>query len=179
VEEAGGGAKKLVIKSRTGDAFLPADIAGTSTVFIKLVIPSGNGSFLMDVTLVAPMRPPSLITNVDETGSAKWINITTDGFTADEADAYIDTIVEQFGNLKNWEINGETLNPDEVDIITAVVTTGDAATPFRVEVEIKPKDPDADFGEVDEIAFVPGPVEVAHGASPPPPIVIPPTPPGP
>ena len=36
------------------------------------------------------MKPPSLIANVDDTGSAKSINITTDGFTADEADAFIE-----------------------------------------------------------------------------------------
>ena len=123
------------------------------------------------------MKAPSLITNVDESGSAKSINVTTDGFTADEADTYIATIEEQFGNLDNFEINGETLNADEVDIITTVVPTGDASTPFRVEVEIKPKDPDANLGKVNEIAFVPPPVEVIPGAIPPPPIVVPPTPP--
>jgi len=79
--------------------------------------------------------------------------------------------------LDNFEINGETLNADEVDIITTVVPTGDASTPFRVEVEIKPKDPDANLGKVNEIAFVPPPVEVIPGAIPPPPIVVPPTPP--
>ena len=83
------------------------------------------------------------ILNIDDTGSAKSINITTDGFTADEADAYIATIEEQFGDLDNFEINGETLKADEVDIITNVVPTGDKSTPFQVEVVIKPKNPDA------------------------------------
>ncbi|MBT7029073.1 MAG: hypothetical protein HN969_16095, partial [Verrucomicrobia bacterium] len=49
--------------------------------------------------------------------------------------------------------------------------------PFRVEVEIKPKDPDADLGKIDEISFVPPPVQVVPGAIPPPPIIVPPTPP--
>jgi hypothetical protein len=125
------------------------------------------------------MRAPSRVANVDETGSAKSISITTDGFTEDEADHYIATIAEQFGNLENWEINGETLNPEDVDIITTVVATGDAATPFRVEVVIKPKDPDSNLGKVNRIAFQPPPTEVVSGAVPPPPIVIPPTPPAP
>jgi len=64
-----------------------------------------------------------------------------------------------------------------VDIITTVVPTGNPSTPFRVEVEIKPKDPDADLGKIGEIAFVPPPVEVVPGAIPPPPIIVPPTPP--
>jgi len=138
---------------------------------------SGGNSVSVDVDLVAPMKAPSLVANVDDSGSAKSINITTDGFTADEADAYIATIEEQFGNLENFEINGETLSADEVDIITTVVPTGNATTPFKVEVKIKPKDPDANLGKINEIAFVPPPVEVVEGAIPPPPIVVPPTPP--
>ncbi len=178
VEESPGGGKKLVVKSKTGAPFAAADVAGANAVPVAVAIPtSGGNTVSVDVDLVAPMKAPSLITNVDESGSAKSINVTTDGFTADEADTYIATIEEQFGNLDNFEINGETLNADEVDIITTVVPTGDASTPFRVEVEIKPKDPDANLGKVNEIAFVPPPVEVIPGAIPPPPIVVPPTPP--
>ena len=178
VEEAPGGGKKLVVKSKTGAPFAAADVAGANAIAVAVAIPTSSGnSVSVDVDLVAPMKPPSLIANVDESGSAKSINITTDGFTADEADAYIATIEEQFGNLDNFEINGETLNADEVDIITTVVPTGDASTPFRVEVEIKPKDPEGDLGNVAEIAFVPPPVEVVEGEVPPPPIVVPPTPP--
>ena len=112
------------------------------------------------------MKPPSLIANVDDAGSAKSINITTDGFTADEADAYIASIEDQFGDLDNFEINGETLNADEVNIITTVVPTGDASTPFRVEVEIKPKDPNADLGKIDEISFVPPPCRLSRAQFP-------------
>ena len=178
VEESVGGGKKLVIKSKTDTPFAAADIAGANAVPVSVAIPTSGGALVsVDVDLVAPMKAPSLITIVDESGSAKSINITTDGFTADEAEIYIATIEEQFGNLDNFEINGETLSADEVDIITTVVPTGDPSTPFRVEVIIKPKDPDADFGKVDLIAFVPPPVEVVEGAIPPPPIVVPPTPP--
>ena len=178
VEESVGGGKKLVIKSKTDTPFAAADVAGANAVPVSVEIPtSGSALVSVDVDLVAPMKAPSLITSVDESGSAKSINITTDGFTADEADTYIATIEEQFGNLDNFEINGETLSADEVDISTTVVPTGDPSTPFRVEVIIKPKDPDADFGKVDLIAFVPPPVEVVEGAIPPPPIVVPPTPP--
>ena len=178
VEESPGGGKKLVIKSKTGEPFAAADVAGANAVPVAVAIPTAGGnSVSVDVDLVAPMKPPSLIANVDDTGSAKSINITTDGFTEDEADAYLATIEEQFGDLKNFEINGETLNADEVDIITNVVPTGDPSTPFRVEVEIKPKDPDADLGNIGEISFVPPPVEVVPGAIPPPPIIVPPTPP--
>ncbi len=178
VEETAGGGKKLVIQSKTGESFAPADVAGANTVPVAVAIPtSGGNSVSVDVDLLAPMKAPSLVANVDDSGSAKSINITTDGFTADEADAYIATIEEQFGNLENFEINGETLNADEVDIITTVVPTGDASTPFKVEVKIKPKDPDANLGKINEIAFVPPPVEVVEGAIPPPPIVVPPTPP--
>ena len=178
VEESAGGGKKLVIKSKTDTPFAAADVAGANAVPVSLAVPtSGGASVSVDVDLVAPMKAPSLITSVDETGSAKSINITTDGFTADEADAYIAVIEEQFGNLDNFEINGETLNADEVVITTNVVPTDDPSTPFRVEVVISLKDPDADFGKVDLIAFVPPPVEVVEGASPPPPIVVAPTPP--
>ena len=178
VEESVGGGKKLVIKSKTDTPFAAADVAGANAVPVSVEIPTSGGALVsVDVDLVAPMKAPSLITSVDESGSAKSINITTDGFTADEADTYIATIEEQFGNLDNFEINGETLSADEVDISTTVVPTGDPSTPFRVEVIIKPKDPDADFGKVDLIAFVPPPVEVVEGAIPPPPIVVPPTPP--
>ena len=124
----------------------------------------------VDVDLVAPMKAPSLVANVDDSGSAKSINITTDGFTVDEADAYIATIKDQFGDLDNFEINGETLSADEVDIITTVVPTGDATTPFKVEVVIKPKDADANLGKINEIAFVPPPVAIVEGAIPPPPV---------
>ena len=178
VEEVAGGGKKLVILSKTGTPFAAADVAGANAVPVAVAIPTAGGnSVSVDVDLVAPMKPPSLIANVDDTGSAKSINITTDGFTEDEADAYLATIEEQFGNLDNFEINGETLNADEVDIITTVVPTGDPSTPFRVEVEIKPKDPDADLGKIGEISFVPPPVETVPGAIPPPPIIVPPTPP--
>ena len=178
VEESVGGGKKLVIKSKTDTPFAAADVAGANAVPVSVAIPTSGGALVsVDVDLVAPMKAPSLITSVDESGSAKSINITTDGFTADEADAYIATIEEQFGDLDNFEINGEKLSADEVDISTRVVPTGDPSTPFQVEVIIKPKDPDADFGKVDLIAFVPPPVEVVEGAIPPPPIVLPPTPP--
>ena len=178
VEESVGGGKKLVIKSKTDTPFAAADVAGANAVPVSVAIPTSGGALVsVDVDLVAPMKAPSLITSVDESGSAKSINITTDGFTADEAEIYIATIEEQFGNLDNFEINGETLSADEVDISTRVVPTGDPSTPFQVEVIIKPKDPDADFGKVDLIAFVPPPVEVVEGAIPPPPIVVPPTPP--
>jgi uncharacterized protein YjbI with pentapeptide repeats len=176
VENAPGGGKKLVIKSKTGAPFTAADIVGANAVPVAVSIPTeGGNSVSVNVTLVAPMKAPSLIANIDETGSAKSINITTDGFTEDEADAYLATIEDQFGDLANFEINGKTLNADEVDIITSVVPTGDPSTPFRVEVEIKPKNPDANLGKVDVIAFVPGPLEVEEGEVPPPPLNLPPS----
>ncbi|MDP6752462.1 MAG: FecR family protein [Verrucomicrobiota bacterium] len=179
VEEAPGGGKKLVIKSKTGAPFAAADVAGADAVPVAVNIPtSGGNAVSVDVDLVAPMKPPSLVANVDDTGAAKSINVTSDGFTADEADTYIASIEEQFGNLDNFEINGQTLSADEVDVITNVVPTGDESTPFRVEVVIKPKDPDADLGTVDTVSFQPPPVAVVPGAPPPPPpAVVPPTPP--
>lgn len=179
VEEAPGGGKKLVIKSKTGAPFAAADVAGANAVPVAVNIPtSGGNAVSVDVDLVAPMKPPSLVANVDDTGAAKSINVTSDGFTADEADTYIASIEEQFGNLDNFEINGQTLSADEVDVITNVVPTGDESTPFRVEVVIKPKDPDADLGTVDTVSFQPPPVAVVPGAPPPPPpAVVPPTPP--
>ena len=91
---------------------------------------------------------------MDDTGAAKSINITTDGFTADEADTHLASIQDQLGSLDNFEINGQTLNADEVDIVTNVVATGDELTPFRVEVEIKPKNPEQDLGQASEIGAV-------------------------
>ena len=179
VEEAPGGGKKLVVKSKTGAPFAAADVAGANAVPVAVNIPtSGGNAVSVDVDLVAPMKPPSLVANVDDTGAAKSINVTSDGFTADEADTYIASIEEQFGNLDNFEINGQTLSADEVDVITNVVPTGDESTPFRVEVVIKPKDPDADLGTVDTVSFQPPPVAVVPGAPPPPPPpVVPPVPP--
>ena len=179
VEEAPGGGKKLVVKSKTGAPFAAADVAGANAVPVAVNIPtSGGNAVSVDVDLVAPMKPPSLVANVDDTGAAKSINVTSDGFTADEADTYIASIEEQFGNLDNFEINGQTLSADEVDVITNVVPTGDESTPFRVEVVIKPKDPDADLGTVDTVSFQPPPVAVVPGAPPPPPpAVVPPVPP--
>ena len=179
VEEAPGGGKKLVVSSKTGDPFAAADVAGANALPVAVAIPTSSGnSVSVDVDLVAPMKAPSLVANVDETGAAKSINVISDGFTADEADTYIASIEEQFGNLDNFEINGQTLSADEVDIITNVVPTGDKSTPFKVEVVIKPKDPGADLGKVDTISFEPPPVAVVPGAAaPPPPAVVPPTPP--
>ena len=178
VEESVGGGKKLVIKSTTDTPFAAADVAGANAVPVSVAIPTSGGARVsVDVDLVAPMKAPSLITSVDESGSAKSITITTDGFTADEADTYIAAIEEQFGNLDNFEINGQTLSADEVDIIATVEPTGDESTPFSVQVTIKPKDPEGDLGKVDLIAFVPPPVAIVEGAVPPPPIVVPPTPP--
>jgi len=179
VEEAPGGGKKLVVKSKTGAPFAAADVAGANAVPVAVNIPtSGGNAVSVDVDLVAPMKPPSLVANVDDTGAAKSINVISDGFTADEADTYIAGIEEQFGNLDNFEINGQTLSADEVDVITNVVPTGDESTPFRVEVVIKPKDPDADLGTVDTVSFQPPPVAVVPGAPPPPPPpVVPPIPP--
>ena len=178
VEESVGGGKKLVIKSKTDTPFAAADVAGANAVPVSVAIPTSGGARVsVDVDLVAPMKAPSLITSVDESGSAKSITITTDGFTADEADTYIAAIEEQFGNLDNFEINGQTLSADEVDIIATVEPTGDESTPFSVQVTIKPKDPEGDLGKVDLIAFVPPPVAIVEGAVPPPPIVVPPTPP--
>ena len=165
VEEAPGGGKKLVVKSKTGAPFAAADVAGADAVPVAVNIPtSGGNAVSVDVDLVAPMKPPSLVANVDDTGAAKSINVTSDGFTADEADTYIASIEEQFGNLDNFEINGQTLSADEVDVITNGVPTGDESTPFRVEVVIKPKDPDADLGTVDTVSFQPPPVAVVPGA---------------
>ena len=178
VEESVGGGKKLVIKSKTDTPFAAADVAGANAVPVSVEIPTSGGALVsVDGDLVAPMNAPSLITSVDESGSAKSITITTDGFTADEADTYIAAIEEQFGNLDNFEINGQTLSADEVDIIATVEPTGDESTPFSVQVTIKPKDPEGDLGKVDLIAFVPPPVAIVEGAVPPPPIVVPPTPP--
>ena len=179
VEEVPGGGKKLVVKSKTGAGFTAPDVAGANAVPVAVSIPTAGGnSVAVDVDLVAPMKAPSLIAKVDDTGAAKSLNITSDGFTADEADTYIASIEDQFANLDNFEINGETLSADEVDIITNIVPTGDKSTPFKVETIIKPKDPNATLGKVDTISFEPPPVAVVPGAAPPPPPpVVPPTPP--
>lgn len=181
VEEAIGGGKKLVVKSKTGEAFVPGDVASASAVPVAVSIPTASGAAVsVDVDVVAPMKAPSLVAKVDDTGAAKSINITTDGFTADEADTHIASIQDQLGSLDNFEINGQTLNADEVDIVTNVVATGDELTPFRVEVEIKPKNPEQDLGQASEISvtFEPPPVdEPTPGELPPPPIVLPPGPP--
>ena len=181
VEEVIGGGKKLVVKSKTGEAFVPVDVASASAVPVAVSIPTASGAAVsVDVDVVAPMKAPSLVAKVDDTGAAKSINITTDGFTADEADTHLASIQDQLGSLDNFEINGQTLNADEVDIVTNVVATGDELTPFRVEVEIKPKNPEQDLGQASEISvtFEPPPVdEPTPGELPPPPIVLPPGPP--
>ncbi|GIT06025.1 MAG: hypothetical protein CM1200mP29_14360 [Verrucomicrobiota bacterium] len=84
----------------------------------------------MDVDLGAPNEGTQLITLSMNPVPPSRLNITTDGFTADEADTYIATIEEQFGNLDNFEINGETLSADEVNITTSVVPNP-ATNPLR------------------------------------------------
>jgi len=180
VEESIGGGKKLVVKSKTGEAFVPGDVASANSVPVAVSIPTSTGAAVsVDVDVVAPMKAPSLVAKVDDSGAAKSINITTDGFTADEADTHIASLKDQLGTLDNFEINGQTLNADEVDIVTNVVATGDELTPFRIEVEITPKDPGQDLGQASEIGvtFVPPTVEPTPGELPPPPIVLPPGPP--
>ena len=180
VEEIIGGGKKLVVKSTTGEAFVPGDVASASSVPVAVSIPTASGAAVsVDVDVVAPMKAPSLVAKVDEAGAAKSINITTDGFTEAEADTHIANLKDQLGSLDNFEINGETLNADEVDIVTNVVPTGDELTPFRIEVEIKPKNPDQNLGQASDIGvtFAPPPVDTIPGQLPPPPIALPPGPP--
>ena len=175
VEEAPGGVKKLVITSKTGDPFAAADVATANAVPVSVAIPTAGGnSVSVDIDLVAPMKAPKYFTgDLDDSGSAKSINIMTGGFTADEADTYIATFQEQLGDLDNFEINGETLNADEVDIIANVVATGDELTPFRVELEIRLKNPDANFGKNIEIVFVEPPVVKPVEGAIPPPVILP------
>ncbi|MFQ3169601.1 MAG: hypothetical protein ACI8QI_002175, partial [Limisphaerales bacterium] len=156
--------------------FAAADVAEANAVPVSLEIPTSGGALVsVDVDLVAPMKAPKYFPgDLDESGSAKSINIRTPGFTEAEADAYIATIEEQLGNLHNFKINGKTLNADEVDISTTVVPTGDPSTPFRVEVIIKPKDPDADFGKNFELTFVAPPVVNPVEGAIPPPVIQPP-----
>ncbi|MBV59515.1 MAG: hypothetical protein CMO58_07980, partial [Verrucomicrobiales bacterium] len=80
VEEIIGGGKKLVVKSKTGEAFVPGDVASASSVPVAVSIPTASGATVsVDVDVVAPMKAPSLVAKVDDTGAAKSINITTDG----------------------------------------------------------------------------------------------------
>ncbi len=176
VEKAGdSGAKKLVITS-TGDPFAPAEVDKANSVPVVVSIPtSGGNSVSVDVDLVAPLKAPYYFPgDLDDSGSAKSIIISTDEFTKDEADTYITTIKEQLGDLDNFEINGEMLNADEVDIIATVVPTGDESTPFRVDVTIKQKNPDASFGKNFEITFVAPPVVDPVDGATPPPVILPP-----
>ena len=84
-------------------------------------------------------------------GRIKSIDILTGGFTENEIEEHFDSIKAEYGKADNYEVGGNKLNADEVDIDVSKVPTGDGL--FRIKTTVKRKDPEGDFGQAgDSIA---------------------------
>ncbi len=174
------GTLHLVVTAKEGGGpLLPADAIGAKVVPVVVTLPLPRGASVdVDISLIAPQADAEITAYVDvESGTIKSIVVITDGFSADEIESHFDSINDQYRTADYYEIGGNTLNADEVDIITSKVPTGDPLTPFGIKTVIKPKDPEGDLGPVVddlgqpiELAFQPPPVEVEEGTIPPPPI---------
>jgi hypothetical protein len=85
-------------------------------------------------------------------GRIKSIDIVTGGFTESEIEDHFDSIKAEYSKADNYEVGGNQLNADEVDIDVSKVPTGDGL--FRIKATVKPKDPEGDLGQAgDSIAL--------------------------
>ena len=88
---------------------------------------------------------------VDLDGKIKSFYTLTGGFTENEIEEHFDSIKAEYGKADNYEVGGNKLNADEVDIDVSKVPTGDGL--FRIKTTVKRKDPEGDFGQAgDSIA---------------------------
>jgi hypothetical protein len=187
LEENEAGTLHLVVTPKEGGGpLLPADAIGAKVLPVVVTLPLPRGASVdVNISLIAPQADAEITAYVDvASGTIKSLVIITDGFSVDEIEEHFDSIKAEYSKAGNYEVGGNKLNADEVDIIISQVPTGDPLTPFGIKRVIKPKDPEGDLGPVVddlgqpiELAFVPPPVEVVEGAIPPPPIVVAPTPP--
>jgi len=150
VEEAIGGGKKLVVQSKTGEAFVPDDVVSASAVPVAVSIPTASGAKVdLDVDLVSKLEGPKVYIKTDETG-VKSIEIKSDSFTKDEADAYLEEYKNQLGDLDNFNIDGLT-SVDDLVIDAQIVETGDPLKPYRVVAEFTPSEGDTIKGVAEEV----------------------------
>ena len=80
----------------------------------------------------------------------KSIEIKSDSFTKDEADAYLEEYKNQLGDLDNFNIDGLT-SVDDLVIDAQIVETGDPLKPYRVVAEFTPSEGDTIKGVAEEV----------------------------
>ena len=110
----------------------------------------------IDPTLFIPPRF-NFTANVARTatigldGKIKSFSILTGGFTENEIEEHSESIIAEYSKAGNYEVGGNQLNADEVDIVVTTESTGDGL--FRIRATVKPTNPEEDLGEArDSIA---------------------------
>ena len=107
-------------------------------------------------------------------GKIKSFSILTGGFTENEIEEHSESIIAEYSKAGNYEVGGNQLNADEVDIVVTTEPTGDGL--IRIRATVKPKNPEEDLGQAgDSIAVATVTIDLP-GASVEL-IVVPPTPP--
>jgi len=173
IEESIDFGEQLVVKSKTGNPFIPGEVISGTSIPMKITVPSSSGSNIdLDIdVLTKELEGPKVYINTDETEAVKSIKIESDLFTKAEADAYLEEYKNQLGDKDNFGFGG--LTSDDLVIDAKIVETGDALRPFKVVSEITPSSTDTIEAEAEEITLTfEAPDIEAPGALPPPPIVF-------
>jgi len=111
---------------------------------------------------------------VDLDGKIKSFYTLTGGFTENEIEEHSESIIAEYSKAGNYEVGGNQLNADKVDIVVTTESTGDGL--IRIRATVKPKNPEEDLGQAgDSIAVAAVTIDLP-GASVEL-IVVPPTPP--
>lgn len=85
---------------------------------------------------------------VDLDGKIKSFSILTGGFTESEIEEHSESIIAEYSKAGNYEVGGNQLNADEVDIVVTTESTGDGL--FRIRATVKPTNPEEDLGEASD-----------------------------
>ncbi|MDE2658275.1 MAG: hypothetical protein OSB61_12535, partial [Verrucomicrobiota bacterium] len=89
---------------------------------------------------------------VDLDGRIKSFHTLTGGFTENEIEEHSESIIAEYSKAGNYEVGGNQLNADEVDIVVTTEPTGDGL--IRIRTTVKPKDPEGSLGQAgDPIAI--------------------------
>ena len=85
---------------------------------------------------------------VDLDGKIKSFYTLTGGFTENEIEEHSESIIAEYSKAGNYEVDGNQLNADEVDIVVTTESTGDGL--FRIRATVKPTNPEGDLGEASD-----------------------------
>ena len=107
----------------------------------------------IDPTLFIPPRfnftaNVAMTATVGLDGKIKSFSILTGGFTENEIEEHSESIIAEYSNAGNYEVAGNQLNADEVDIVVTTESTGDGL--FRIRATVKPTNPEEDLGEASD-----------------------------